>query len=247
MKRLIPEPCAELTAEEALAELCPWTQPAEERPRVLSNFAHTLDGRIAIDGSSRSIGSATDTAMLVGLRTRVDAVMIGAGTMRAERYGRVIPDPAKRLRREQLGLAADPLMVLISGRLELPWDAGLFTEGSGEVVIFTISAEDPPETATPIHVVRHERSIDLAAALRVLRIDHGVRALLCEGGPSLHGDLIERGLIDEMFVTQVPKLAGGEGDSLVGGLPSGERELALEWLLHEPKTGELFGRYQVQA
>ena len=71
--------------------------------------------------------------MLVGLRTRVDAVMIGAGTMRAERYGRVIGDPAKRERREREGLPPDPLMVIVSGRLDLPWDAPLFTEGDGRV------------------------------------------------------------------------------------------------------------------
>ena len=64
--------------------------------------------------------------MLVGLRTRVDAVMIGAGTMRAERYGRVVGDPAKRQRREREGLPHDPLVVIVSGGLDLPWDAPLF-------------------------------------------------------------------------------------------------------------------------
>ena len=77
-----------------------------ERPYVITNFALTLDGHATISGRSGPIGSATDTAMLVGLRTRVDAVMIGAGTMRAERYGRVIGDPAKRERREAEGLLA---------------------------------------------------------------------------------------------------------------------------------------------
>ena len=69
--------------------------------------------------------------MLVALRTRVDAVMIGAGTMRVERYGRAVSDPAKRQRRERDGLAHDPLMVIVSGRLDLPWEAPVFTEGGG--------------------------------------------------------------------------------------------------------------------
>ena len=86
--------------------------------------------------------------MLVGLRTRFDAVMIGAGTMRAERYGRLVSNPETRERRERLGLAADPLMVIVSGRLDLPWDAPLFTEGGGRVLIFTASEAEPPETAT---------------------------------------------------------------------------------------------------
>ena len=60
-------------------------------------------------GRSGPIGSATDTEMLQRLRTRVDAVMIGAGTMRAERYGRIVSDPDLRAYREQTGLAHDPL------------------------------------------------------------------------------------------------------------------------------------------
>jgi riboflavin biosynthesis pyrimidine reductase len=65
----------------------PWEQLHDDRPYVAMNFAATVDGRAAIGGVSGPIGSAADTAMLVGLRTRFDAVMIGAGTMRAERYG----------------------------------------------------------------------------------------------------------------------------------------------------------------
>ena len=59
------------------------------------NFALTLDGHSTIDGVSRAIGSNRDTELLVGLRTRGDAVMIGAGTMRAESYGRVVADPSQ--------------------------------------------------------------------------------------------------------------------------------------------------------
>ena len=99
--------------------------------------------------------------MLVGLRTRVDAVMIGAGTMRAERYGRIIGDPAKRELRERDGLAPDPLVVIVSGRLDLPWDAPLFTDPDGPVVICTAAAADPPPTKAEIHLVRHPDGVDL--------------------------------------------------------------------------------------
>ena len=115
--------------------------------------------------------------------------MIGAGTMRAERYGRIVADPEKRERRERLGLPDDPLMVIVSGRLDLPWDAPLFTDGGGRVLIFTAAEAEPPETATPVEVVRHEGCVDLVEALRHLREERGVRALLCEGGPRLHGEL----------------------------------------------------------
>ena len=75
-------------------------------------------------------------------------------------------------------------MVIVSGRLDLPWDAPLFTEGGGRVLIFTGSEAEPPETATPLQVVRHEGVVELAGAMRHLRHERGIRALLCEGGPA---------------------------------------------------------------
>ena len=72
--------------------------------------------------------------------------------MRAERYGRVVADPAKRKKREELGLSPDPLMAIVSGRLDLPWDAPLFTEGVGRILIFTASDEQPPDTETEVEV-----------------------------------------------------------------------------------------------
>ncbi len=85
MRRLIPDP-GETTVERQLDDYRPWELALEERPLVAMNFAATVDGGATIGGVSGPIGSETDTAMLVGLRTRFDAVMIGAGTMRAERY-----------------------------------------------------------------------------------------------------------------------------------------------------------------
>jgi riboflavin biosynthesis pyrimidine reductase len=91
-------------------------------------------------------------------------------------------------------------------------------------------------------VVRHEAGVDLTAALTDLHAQRGVRTLLCEGGPILHAQLIDAGLVDELFVTHAPKLAGGEGPGLVTGLPEIERPLELAWLLEE--DGELFARYR---
>src|SRR5262249_51218899 len=154
LQRLLPDP-GETTVAEQLAglDLAPLALP--DRPYLVLNFATTVDGRAAISGKSGAIGDDVDTEMLQRLRTRVDCVMIGAGTMRAERYGRVVSNPGFRAYRESTGLAADPLMVLVSNRLDLPWDAGLFTDGGGEVVIFTASHNDPPKTATPVSLERH--------------------------------------------------------------------------------------------
>jgi riboflavin-specific deaminase-like protein len=240
VRRLTPDP-GPVTVEQQLDSYRPWEQPREDRPYVAMNFAATVDGRATIGGVSGPIGSATDTAMLAGLRTRFDAVMIGAGTMRAERYGRPISSQEKRERRERIGLPHHPLMVIVSGRLDLPWDAPLFTEGGGRVLIFTASEAEPPETATSLRVVRHEGAVDLREALRHLRQERGVRALLCEGGPRLHGELEAGGLVDELFLTIAPKLAGGKAPRILEGELPGVALLELAWLLEE--DGELFARY----
>jgi riboflavin-specific deaminase-like protein len=239
MRRLLPDP-GETTVERQLDDYRPWEEPSEDRPHVVMNFAATVDGRAAIEGRSGQIGSDNDTAMLIGLRTRFDAVMIGAGTMRAERYGRVVKDQAKRERRERLGLPHDPLFVIVSGRLDLPWDAPLFEEG-GRVLVFTATDEEPPEVATSLRVVRHDGQVDLAEALRYLRRERGIRALLCEGGPRLHSELWAGGLVDEMFLTVAPKLTGA-GPSILEGELAAPTPLELAWLLEQ--DGELFGRYK---
>lgn len=244
MRRLLPDP-GPTTVEEQLAELNLAPLAPDDRPYLILNFAATLDGRAAISGRSGPIGSALDTEMLQRLRTHTEAVMIGAGTMRAERYGRMVSDPALRDHRESVGLAPDPLGVIVSNRMELPWDAGLFTEGGGRVVIFTASEEEPPETETPVTVVRHPDGVDLGEAMRWLREKEEIRSVLCEGGPTLHGRLREEELADELFLTIAPKLAGGEAPRILEGALTEVEELELVWLLES--EGELFGRYRRHA
>ena len=244
MRRLLPEPRETSLADE-LAALDLVSLAHDDRPYLVTNFVLTIDGRATLDGRSGPIGSEVDTQMLVGLRTVVDGLMIGAGTMRTERYGRIVPDPAKRARRERRGLPHDPLAVLVSGRLELPWDAELFTCGQGRVLIFTASEAEPPRLATPTRIERHAGPVDLVEAMRHLRQDRGIRALLCEGGPKLHAELIEADVVDELFITHAAKLGGGEGPHLVSGLAEGERHLELISLLHKERSDELFARYRV--
>jgi riboflavin-specific deaminase-like protein len=240
MRRLLPDP-GPTTVSEQLGTYRPWEEPREERPLVAMNFVATVDGRATIDGRSGPIGSDADTEMLAGLRTRFDALMIGAGTMRVERYGRLVSKDETRRRREEDGLPPEPLMVLVSGRLDLPWDAPLFTEG-GEVLIFTASEAELPETAADVQVVRHEGAVNLVEALRHLRQERGVRALLSEGGPHLHDQMQADGLVDELFLTIAPKLSGGEGPRILEGPLPDVAELELAWLLEA--DGELFARYR---
>ena len=184
MRRLHPDP-GETTIEEQLDSYRPWEEARDDRPFVAMNFAATVDGRATIGGVSGPIGSATDTAMLSGLRTRFEAVMIGAGTMRTEHYN----DIGRRL------------VVVESGS---------------------------------------RGKVDLPTLLRSLH-DEGVRALLCEGGPTLHGALQTAGLVDDLFLTIAPKLVGGIAPRILEGDLPGLAPLELAWLLEE--DGELFARY----
>jgi riboflavin-specific deaminase-like protein len=240
VRRLLPDP-GPATVSEQLETYRPWEEPHEERPRVAMNFVATADGRATIEGRSGPIGSETDTAMLAGLRNRFDALMVGAGTMRVEQYGRLVTKEETRERRRQAGLPPEPLMVLVSGRLDLPWEAPLFTEG-GEVLIFTASETEPPQTESAVEVVRHEGAVNLTEAMRHLRREHGVRALLSEGGPHLHEQMQADGLVDELFLTIAPKLSGGEAPRILEGPLPGVIEFELAWLLEE--DGELFARYR---
>jgi riboflavin biosynthesis pyrimidine reductase len=224
MRRLLPDP-GPTSVSAQLEAYRPWEEAPADRPLVGMNFVATVDGRATIEGRSGPIGSDADTEMLVGLRKRFEAVLIGAGTMRVERYGPM-----------------EPLVVLVSGRLDLPWDAPLFTEERGEALIFTASEAEPPETAATVEVVRHEGAVNLGEALRHLRAERGIRAVLSEGGPHLHAQMQADGLVDDLFLTIAPKLSGGEAPRILEGSLPDVAGLELAWLLEQ--DGELFARYR---
>ena len=241
MRQLLPEP-GETSVDQLMDGYRPFDSPLADRPFVAVNMVTTLDGRASIRGRSKDLGSEVDSELLLKLRRRFDAVMVGAGTIRAERYGRIVKDSAARSQREQIGLAPDPLAVIISGRLDLPFDAPIFTCGAGRVLVFTRSDDPVPETETPLQIERVDGPVSVGNVLRHLRHDRGVRAVLCEGGPHLYGQLEAAGTVDDLFLTISPELVGGEpSPRILEGALVGPKKKRLEALLeHE---GELFARY----
>ncbi|GAC1324311.1 MAG: pyrimidine reductase family protein [Thermoleophilaceae bacterium] len=185
------------------------------------SMVSTVDGQATIGGRSGPIGGPSDREMFHGLRTQGDAVMVGAGTARTERYGRIVRDRARRDRRTREGLAADPVAVIVSASMDLPPDLPLLADPSSQVVFLT--APDAPELPRSRAQVDYLRSADtgsglvLAPLLERLRAEHGVRSIVCEGGPRLNRSLLAEELVDELFVTVAPKLAGGEGPTIVAG------------------------------
>jgi len=241
MRRLLPEP-GKTSVDELMDGYRPFESPPGDRPFVAVNMITTLDGRASIHGRSKDLGGEVDSELLLKLRRRFDAVMVGAGTIRAERYGRIVRDAAARSQREQIGLAPDPLAVIVSGSLDLPFDAPIFTCGAGEILIFTRSERSVPETATPLRIERVDGPVSVENVLLHLRGHCGVRAVLCEGGPQLFGQLEAAGIVDDLFLTISPELVGGEPSPriLEGALVSPKKKRLEALLEHE---GELFARY----
>src|SRR5205085_2515837 len=80
-------------------------EPRDDRPYLALNMVATADGRVTVGGRSGPIGNEADRALFHELRAQVDAVMAGAGTVRTERYGRIVRDPDRRARRAEGGPA----------------------------------------------------------------------------------------------------------------------------------------------
>lgn len=224
---------------------------ASARPYVMLNMVSTADGRATLDGRSGGLGNRADRELFHALRADVDGVLVGAGTIRAERYGRLIRDAAVRRRRVERGLVEEPLACIVSGRLSLPPDTPLLADEQARVAILTPSAASVTGVRAHVDYVRAERdgALDLPLALAELRERLGVRTLLCEGGPHLNAELLLAGLVDELFLSLSPTLAGGEdvtGESLriVAGAEFDE-PLELELLSALESDSHLFLRYRV--
>jgi riboflavin-specific deaminase-like protein len=248
LRRLLPEP-TELTPFEAVRGMRLGDLAPPDRPYLALNMVSTLDGRITIDGRSGPIGAEADRELFHCLRTQADAVMVGAGTIRTELYGRIARKLERREQRVAEGLAPDPLAVIVSARLRLPVDLPLLQDPDSTVVILTASGEELPE-ATPARVeyLRGPPGVELELRplFERLRAEHGVRSILCEGGPSLNESLVREGLVDELFLSIAPKLAGGPPLTVLTGDPLREPlEAELLWLLEH--DGHLFGRYRLQG
>ncbi|HEX3392637.1 MAG TPA: dihydrofolate reductase family protein [Solirubrobacteraceae bacterium] len=224
---------------------------ARERPYVALNMISTADGRATLSGRSGEIGDEADKRLFHGLRTLVDGVMVGAGTVRAEGYHRLIRDPAARKRRRERGLAEEPLACIVSGRLALDGRVPLLADPQARVAIVTTSQASLPDGCrAQIEYVRCARDgqIDLVAAMRELRARFDITTLLCEGGPHLNAHLLAAGLVDELFLSLAPTLAGGDATSESLRIVSGvdlTPPVAMELLSTHEHESHLFLRYRV--
>jgi len=210
---------------------------------VRANFVSTLDGAIqGADGVSGSLSTPADTRVFALLRSLCDVVVVGAGTARAEGFRPVLPIEVNQELRSQLGLQPVPVIAVVTRSLDLAPE--LAAGGTAPTLVVTTALAAPAARGTidPAHLITAgDDHLDVAAALDALA-DRGLTRVLVEGGPALLHDVIASGHLDELCLTVVPLLVGGDGHRMTrGDAITPPASMQLGHLLES--EGQLFCRY----
>jgi riboflavin biosynthesis pyrimidine reductase len=221
LRRLFPDQ-ATVSVDEAASGLGFGERAPAERPYIAVNMVSSADGKATLAGKTAPMSAPADRELFHHLRTQADGILVGAETVRVERYGPVTKTQELQAKRERAGVRRHALAVIATRSGALPDDISLFTR--------------TPESVRLIS--------DVAAGLADLRRE-GIRSLLCEGGPTLNATLFGDYLVDELFLTIAPTVAGsGEALTIVEGLPL-PATVELELLTVHEAGGHLFMRYRV--
>ena len=223
-----------------------------QRPYVFINMAMTVDGKITSARREHpKFTSGFDRKSMDRLRAQADALLVGAGTLRADNPSLAVRDPEMRRYRQRLGLPAGLVRVLVSASADLPGSSRFFGEDDDAPrIVATVQAAPERNVArlegrAEVWRVGQDR-VDLPQLLGRLH-QLGVRRLLCEGGGQLNWQLFRDDLVDELFVTVAPRLlGGGDAPTLLEGegfRMADQRKLRLIDLHRE--GDELYCRYAV--
>jgi riboflavin biosynthesis pyrimidine reductase len=209
-------------ASEPLADpLTPYAS-VERVPRahgawVMANMVVGLDGAASFGGKVGALSSDRDAQLFRRLRALADVVLVGAETVRRERYGPVRLDDDLLAERRREGREL-PRIAIISRSLDLPADLPLLASADAErppLVVTTDGADRARLSDLAVEVVpAGEARVDLPTALAELAA-RGMGIVLCEGGPTLLGELIAGDLLDELCLTIEPVI-GGDPLALAG-------------------------------
>ena len=222
MRHLFPHPAAG-DDESDLRDAYDAPRPAwPDRPWVSLCMVASLDGSTVVDNTSRGLSNPADQALLLALRTFAQVILVGAGTVREERYG------PPRIEGQRIAVVSR------SGRLD--FTTPLFASGRAVVVL----PVDAPEV--PVESVRAGvGEIDFVAALAEMQRRWGTQVVQAEGGATLNGLLAAADVIDELNLTISPQISGGDGPRLTVGAPSLARRMDLAHVIED--DGFLFTRY----
>ena len=244
LRRLLPDPPATLDVAEAYGALNLAARAPAGRPWIGCNFISTADGRATWEGKSGGLGGPADKEIFARLRCSVDAVLAGNQTVRVERYGRLVDDPDRRADRAAQGLQPDPVAVLITRSGHLPIEAPLFSDPAQHIIVYGPSTVADPPGEAPVTVVRLDDVTPGAVAADLGA--RGIRSVMCEGGPTLFSGLLHANVVDELFVTISPALAGGGGaPSIATGAPLEDLQAMRIESIHEHEDF-LFLRYRLR-
>jgi riboflavin-specific deaminase-like protein len=197
------------------------------RQSVRLNFVSSIDGAATAGGLSAGLSSPADKRVFDILRRLCDVVLVGAGTVRAEGYGSMRLDQAAVQWRRANGLADHPVFAIVSGTLGLDPRSAVFTEAPVRATVVTVGAS-PREKREAFSrvadvVVCGQERLDAKLMLAEFA-RRGLRQVLCEGGPTLFGALLEADCVDELCLTISPRLEAGKAPRIAAGaLPEARR------------------------
>lgn len=188
-----------------------------------ANMVASLDGAAALDGRTGGLSSPADQHLLHLLRSLADAVVVGVGTVEAEHYGPLVLPPGLKRRRRARGQDDAPRLVVVSGSASLRPDAPYLRPNAGgqPAIVATTERADPGRRRALAEVaevvVCGAREIE-GSALREALHRRGLEEVVCEGGPTLLGRLVDGGVIDELCLTLAPVVVGPSAHTLVAAL-----------------------------
>lgn len=211
---LFPAPAAAITDAELLTEL--------DTPGLRVNFVSSIDGAVTREGLSGALSGDADKRLFGLLRRVADVVLVAAGTVRTEGYTAMRVDSESAAWRESHGKPAHPAFAIASGRLDLDPESPIFTEAPTPPILLTTpaGAARAPLFAGRAEVVvaaaAGESRVDGVAAAEALRA-RGFTRILCEGGPTFFGALIDADAVDELCLTIEPTLESGNARRIATG------------------------------
>lgn len=186
---------------------------SDKRPYILLNYALSLDGKLSTEQRDPvRFTSRIDRGLMDEIRADADAVLIGAGTLRAEDPPVRIKAARRRDERRRLGKSLHPVSVILSRSMRLPTAGRFWEDGQVERIIATTEQATDEQVLTfqdLAEVIRvGQTTVDLQAFCRMLA-DRGIERLLVEGGGEVNMAFWEAGLVDEVYLTLCPVVIGG--------------------------------------
>jgi riboflavin biosynthesis pyrimidine reductase len=221
--------------------------PAGRGCWVMANMVGGLDGSAAIGGRVGALSTEPDAALFRLLRSLADVVLVGAETVRREGYRSIRLPPELAAGREAAGRPRAPRLAVVTRSLDLDWAGDAFAGAPAglRTLVITCRAADPRRIERARRVaevlIAGEDRVDPGQAL--LRLSElGFRVVLCEGGPTLLGELVAAGRIDELCLTIAPLMGGDPLPVSVSPRGAPLRRFALRHVLLDGDT--LFLRYE---